>query len=47
MLRVKDELFWGSDRVSDAYEAARGDRVPVDHGLVEKVLARPASVTRS
>lgn len=46
MLRVNDELFWGSDRVSDAYEAARGTRVPIDRDLVDKVLARPASATR-
>lgn len=46
MLSVNDELFWGSDRVSDAFAAARGDRAPIDQALLDRVLTRPTSATR-
>lgn len=46
MLCVQGERFWGSDRVQDAFAAARGNRAPIDLARVEAALSRPASASR-
>jgi 2-hydroxychromene-2-carboxylate isomerase len=44
-LMVKDELFWGADRMQDVEMALDGTD-PIDHAWVNEVLARPKQADR-